>query len=180
MRLVDSVLPPYSYVPGLFPHPESHPDGHRFEVAAVETAVDPNQWQDCRTYLHGCDLFNHGYYWEAHECWETLWHSAGRRGLQADFLKALIKLAAALVKAREGRAKGVARHAERAKTLLLMTADRVASRTYMGLFLPQLIEDVGAIVQSPNQYVDVRPDPVVRIAPFELMPGKEPEGRSGA
>ncbi|TGQ49534.1 DUF309 domain-containing protein, partial [Mesorhizobium sp. M1C.F.Ca.ET.210.01.1.1] len=24
----------------------------------------------------GIDLFNHGYYWEAHEAWEPLWHAA--------------------------------------------------------------------------------------------------------
>ena len=48
------------------------------------------------------DLLNHGFYWEAHEAWETLWHAAGRKGEIADFLKGLIKLAAAAVKAREG------------------------------------------------------------------------------
>lgn len=46
-------------------------------------------------YLRGIDLFNHGFYWESHEAWEAVWISAGRRGSVADFLKALIKVAAA-------------------------------------------------------------------------------------
>ncbi len=33
---------------------------------------------------NGVDLFNHGYYWESHEEWESLWHAAGRRGVVAD------------------------------------------------------------------------------------------------
>jgi hypothetical protein len=57
-------------------------------------------------YLRGIDLFNHGFYWESHEAWEAVWISAGRRGSVADFLKALIKVAAAGVKAREGREAG--------------------------------------------------------------------------
>ena len=49
------------------------------------------------------ELFNAGYYWEAHEVWEELWHVEGRRGPTAELLKALIKLAAAGVKVREGQ-----------------------------------------------------------------------------
>ncbi|MER9007639.1 DUF309 domain-containing protein [Mesorhizobium sp. M0862] len=26
----------------------------------------------------GIDLFNHGYYWEAHEAWEPLWQTANQ------------------------------------------------------------------------------------------------------
>ena len=41
---------------------------------------DPEQWHLCRPYLYGIDLFNDGYYWEAHEVWEGLWHACGLRG----------------------------------------------------------------------------------------------------
>ena len=27
-------------------------------------------------FLHGCDLFDRRYYWEAHEMWEEIWHAA--------------------------------------------------------------------------------------------------------
>ena len=71
----------------------------------------------------GVDLFNHGYYWEAHEVWEGLWHACGRKGTLADFLKGLIRLAAAGVKAREGNPTGVIRHARRAEELFSHTSN---------------------------------------------------------
>lgn len=80
--------------------------------------LSPEDWRRSEPYLYGIDLFNHGYYWEAHESWESLWHAAGRRGEMADYLKGLIKLAAAAVKAREGNPSGVERHAARATQLL--------------------------------------------------------------
>jgi uncharacterized protein len=111
-------LPPYSYVPRVNPHPISDPRGHSF--GHTETAMRPldeASYASNATYLYAIDLFNHGFYWEAHEAWEALWHAAGRRGVTADFLKGLIKLAAAGVKAREGRAAGVRQHAARAEDL---------------------------------------------------------------
>jgi predicted metal-dependent hydrolase len=91
--------------------------------------------------LFGLDLFNHGYYWEAHEVWEGLWHAAGRSGLTANFMQALIKLAAAGVKAREARPEGVRRHSRRAAELFQQVAHQLAEgqSSYFGLSLPQLI-----------------------------------------
>src|SRR6202171_6004569 len=95
-------LPPYSFVPGLFPHPVSDPRGHSFGQHFTAPALpDPEKWSSNAPYLCGLDLFNHGYYWEAHEAWESLWHACGHKGLVADFLKGLIKLAAGGVKKRE-------------------------------------------------------------------------------
>ena len=81
----------------------------------------------CTEYLFAIDLFNHGYYWEAHEHWELLWQAAGREGLLADFLKGLIKLAAAGVKAREDNIAGVRRHAGRARDLFRLTEQKLQS-----------------------------------------------------
>ena len=118
-RLTELAFPPYSYVPGHAPHPVSDPAGHMFGEQHEEAdALNPARWQASTEFLYGCDLLNHGFYWEAHEAWETLWHAAGRKGEIADFLKGLIKLAAAAVKAREGNPRGVARHASRALELL--------------------------------------------------------------
>src|SRR6185295_8264016 len=99
-RLVpDQPLPPYSYVTARFPHPTRDPSGHSFgRVPPAPPPIEPQRWRDSRTYLFACDLFNQGYYWEAHEVWESLWVACGRRGATADFLKGLIKLAAAGVK----------------------------------------------------------------------------------
>jgi predicted metal-dependent hydrolase len=105
-------------VPGKTPHPVSDPAGHSFGTRNNPvTEFDPTRWRECRPYLRGIDLFNHGYYWEAHEAWEALWHAAGRAGPVADFVKALIQLAVAGVKHLEGKPEGMRTHALRAAEL---------------------------------------------------------------
>jgi predicted metal-dependent hydrolase len=133
----DRALPPYSYVPGVNAHPGSDPRGHSFGVPPEKAEpLSEESYRGNATYLYAIDLFNHGFYWEAHEAWEALWHAAGRKGATADFLKGLIKLAAAGVKAREGRAAGVRQHAERAAELLGGVAD---TKQIFGLNLEELI-----------------------------------------
>ena len=80
-------------------------------------AIDPEQWHQCPPYLRGIDLFNRGHYWESHVAWESLWIACGRKGTVADFLKGLIRLAAAGVKAVEGKPAGVKSHSSRAAEL---------------------------------------------------------------
>jgi predicted metal-dependent hydrolase len=135
--------------------------GHR--PAEAITPLDPDRWEACEDYLFGIDLFNHGYYWEAHEAWEALWHAAGRTGTTGDFLKGLIKLAAAAVKAREGSLSGAARHARRAHELVRSVAATVAAPPvcYAGLSLATLekfttgLEFPPAAQSSPKQVFDV-------------------------
>jgi hypothetical protein len=116
--LPDEPFPPYTYIPGVSPHPHSDPAGHSFgKTVATAVPPDPQRWWDCRPYLHGLDLFNHGFYWEAHEQFEAIWLACGRRGPVADFLKGLIKLAAAGVKYLAGKSEGVRSHTRRAAAL---------------------------------------------------------------
>ncbi len=159
-------LPPYSYVTGKFPHPTRDPAGHSFGHVPPEPApLDPNNWQNSREYLFGCDLFNHGYYWEAHEVWEGLWKACGRRGTTADFLKCLIKLAAAGVKHREGRSEGVRRHAARAAELL----ESVRQDAYAGFDVRTLLS-IARRLEGHLVAVD-RIDANVAIAfDFQLVP----------
>jgi hypothetical protein len=139
--LPDLTLPAYAFVPGQAPHPISDPRGHSFGVAPEQFAPpDPEAWSSCRPYLAGVDLFNHGYYWEAHEAWEGLWHACGRSGPTSTFLKGLIHLAAAGVKVREGKPEGVRSHALRAAELFrqaALSAD-VKEGRFMGQHLPEL------------------------------------------
>ena len=69
-------------------------------------------------FLWGLDLFNHGYYWEAHEAWEGLWQVADRDGPLRMLFKGLILLSAAGIKIRERKNAAAARHAKRAAALL--------------------------------------------------------------
>ena len=79
-------------------------------------------------FLRGVELFNAGYYWEAHEVWEELWHVERRVGPTAEVLKALIKLAAAGVKARERREGGVRTHCHRAAVSFALAAGQGGPR----------------------------------------------------
>jgi hypothetical protein len=174
-RLAPSeLLPPYSYVTGRFPHPTRDPAGHSYGVAPERCpAPNPNQWRDCRPYLHGLDLFNHGYYWEAHEAWESVWHACGRTGTAGDFIKGLIKLAAAGVKAREGRPAGVRSHAARAAELFQETANRLQSLgdSYFGLSLVELIDFATDVASGSATLRPTSGAPVEIVFPFVLRPG---------
>jgi uncharacterized protein len=172
-RLVpDEPLPPYSYVTGRFPHPTRDPGGHSFgHVPPPVEPLDPRGWRESRPYLFACDLFNHGYYWEAHEAWEGLWHACGRKGTTADFLKGLIKLAAAGVKAREGRPRGVASHAARAGSLFRAVRHQVDDPMYFGFDLDWLItiaDDLGEHLLPVDETAAVEV-----IFDFELVPRED-------
>jgi len=146
----DRALPPYSYVPGLNPHPTSDPRGHSFGLHdPPANPLDEFTFHASATYLYAIDLFNHGFYWEAHEEWEALWHAAGRHGRTADFLKGLIKLAAAGVKAREGRAAGVRQHAQRAAELFRTTA--ADTNQLFGLRLNELIDAANGLNEKAEE-----------------------------
>jgi predicted metal-dependent hydrolase len=138
-RYSSRAFPPYTYVPGSgTPHPVSDPRGHMHGHSEPKvTPLDPKNWRDNETYLYAVDLFNHGYYWEAHEAWESLWHAAGHHGKMADFLKGLIKLAAAGVKELEHNQAGVNRHLTRALELL----SGVDESVFCGVDLASLIAD---------------------------------------
>lgn len=141
-------LPPYSYVTGLFPHPTRDGGGHSYGRHEPPAApLDEASYRANETYLYALDLFNHGYYWESHEAWESLWHACGRHGGAADFLKGLIKLAAAGVKAREGRPAGVRQHADRAAELFGEVSGLGA---VFGLPLAKLREAAAAIAQQAD------------------------------
>ncbi len=158
--LPDRPLPLYTYVPGRSPHPVSDPAGHQFgQTPEPPDALDVAHWQANRAYRYGIDLFNHGYYWEAHEAWESLWHQCGRTGTTADFLKALIKLAAAGVKHLEGTPRGVQSHSERAAELLRGVATSLEAHCFLGLRLPELIALAGEIARDgwPDRTVLLRP-----------------------
>lgn len=142
-RAMSHTFPPYSYVPGKFPHPHSDPHGHRFG-SDIEPPHAPLSF-DWPTGLHfrlAVDLFNHGYYWEAHEFWEMLWHAAGRKGSEATFFKALIQLAVVGVKLREGRRDGASTHARRAVELLTQVRDEFGVESLAGISLSTLIATV--------------------------------------
>lgn len=134
-------FPRYAYVVGLEPHPLRSPEGHSYNSPAdSEEILDPDAWRASSDYLYGIDLFNYGYYWEAHEVWESLWNSAGRYGPTALFLQAIIKLSAAGVKQREGIASPVRRFCAETAAHLLDLRAKTGKDRYAGLDLARVVE----------------------------------------
>src|SRR5207245_4482297 len=120
---------------GPWPHPTGSPQGHSAgKPHEVVPPIGRDDWRDSSAYLRGIQLFNAGYYWEAHEAWEGLWHAHGRKGPTADVLKGLIKLAAAGVKVRERQPGGVSTHANRAAALFEAVREKEGPRV-LGLDL---------------------------------------------
>jgi predicted metal-dependent hydrolase len=161
-------FPPYTYVPGHAPHPVSDPRGHMHgHIAASVPPLNPTAWQASPAYLEAVDLFNHGYYWEAHETWESLWHAAGRGGATGIWLKALIKLAAAAVKAREGNPVGVERHARRSRELIgeLRSLLQDSPISYCGMQLGRLEQAVQELIDRAAKFNS--PQPMV-LLPWSL------------
>jgi predicted metal-dependent hydrolase len=150
-RLVpDEPFPPYAFVPGRSPHPTSDPAGHSFRVEpAISPKFEPEEWQTCRLYLYGIDLFNGRFYWESHVAWESLWIASGRKGTTANFLKGLIKLAAAGVKALEGKSEGVKSHSGRAAELWREGRSLMTEQDcFMGFRLRALIDIADEIYEK--------------------------------
>lgn len=97
-------FPPYRYLPfqtgGSCPHPRTDPNGHSYnDDEDYLPSFSSADWRTCEPYLYGIDLFNQGYWWEAHEAFETVWIAAGQRSTQCGkFLQGLIQLAGAQLK----------------------------------------------------------------------------------
>ncbi len=148
--LPDLPLPPYAYLPGRFPHPTRDPGGHHdSDVNGSLTCPRTAGWRDNRPYLRGIDLFNHGYYWEAHEAWEQTWHACGRRGVNGDLLRGLIHLAGAGFATRRGKPSGRRRHAMLAHALFeraskCLSGDRAQSLGLSPAALQTLAERIAS------------------------------------
>lgn len=169
-------FPPYTYLSGRAPHPIRDPLGHmhvhHFEAHEPLNAL---RWRDAMMYCYAIDLFNFGYYWESHEAGESLWKLAPHETPERTLLQLLIKLAAAGVKAREGRAVGVQRHALRAIELTKLLAQSlgvsgnfengIPNRLFAGISLANLItiadEFLELAVSLPDFPIDAAPVCVV-------------------
>ncbi|WP_244441241.1 DUF309 domain-containing protein [Mesorhizobium sp. STM 4661] len=147
--LPEKSFPSYAYLPGRQPHPVRDPAGHSYNSEAMLSAAEVSLCSD--TFLWGLDLFNHGYYWEAHEAWEGLWQVADRGAPLRTLFKGLILLSAAGVKIREGKQAAAVRHAGRAAALLrrlMNTADHFFERA-LGMSPAALAEHAEAAARTP-------------------------------
>jgi len=171
VKLLPGSLPNYTYIPGSStPHPIRHPHGHSF--GRKNRSVKPlsaDNWQENRSFLLAIDLFNHGYYWEAHEEWERLLRASGADTTVGRFLKGLVKMAAAGVKVREHSIHGVRRHAASAGEVFADVAAEYDEECYCGLRLThlQFAADRAAQLGYKERHAAGKP---VRVFPFALQP----------
>lgn len=171
-RLLPSAdLPAYTHVPGSdTPHPYRDPRGHSYQRKNPSPKpLNPAAWYESRSYLLGLDLFNFGYYWEAHDEWDRLQRVSGPDNTVGRFLKGLVKLAAAGIKVRERSIHGVRRHAASAGEVFADVAADVGEQSYCGLQLTHLQFAADRAAQLP--YKDELPaGKPVRVFPFVLQP----------
>ncbi len=142
-------FPAYAHIPGTTPHPYREPTGHSHgQPEPSPPPLDPDAPQDSEEYLFGFDLLNHGYFWEAHTSWEGLWHAAGREGPVADLVKALIRVAAAGVKARQGMDGGVRSHMTTAAGLARGVQAATGRAVYAGIRLEDFAAHCDGVAAS--------------------------------
>lgn len=85
------------------------------ETTALKSSDEFKSNQD---YLFAIDLVNYGYYWEAHAYLESLWNEHGRKDDFAILFKAIIKIAAGLLKRELGQEDACQNHLKRCLELL--------------------------------------------------------------
>ncbi len=103
LRYTKVPFPSYTFIPGETPHPTRDPAGHSYGKDHHEQIhFDSSHWQQCESYCYGIDLFNHGYWWEAHEALEAVWIAAGRTTETGYFIQGLIQIAVAQLKQQQG------------------------------------------------------------------------------
>lgn len=150
-------LPARAYVPGR----SERPPVDDAAPAAGALELDAERWLENDAYLWGVDLYNAGFFWEAHEAWEALWRAAQSDQTQRAFLQSLIQLAAACLKGVLADRAAARRIAARALDRL----DRVRDdrRTvYMGLDVVRFGAAFRAFVARDPTDVGARP-PLVLV-----------------
>ena len=87
----------------------SEPDRAPLEVAKA----------DAQAFRYGVDLFNHGFFWEAHEVWEAVWLAAPPNSGRRQGVRALIQMANALLKRHMQKPRACRRLADEVARLAL-------------------------------------------------------------
>lgn len=128
-------FPLYAFIPGVNAHPLK-PGGHMFEVGEPESPkIISKDFKDHELYLYSIDLFNHGYFWESHAYLEAIWNANKRVGDEANLCKAIIKIAAGMIKFKQNDHKNARIHLERSLEIL---KDDVREKISCGINISEL------------------------------------------
>lgn len=148
-------FPPYRFVPGQAPHPFMDREGWGYgQHPAAPPFVPRERWRESEPYLRGLDFFNRGWWWEAHESWESLWHVVeGRDAAQHELLKGLIQLAACALNRERGHDEGAARLLETAHAALQRAKEAAGGARLCGLDLDAVAADARRALGAPTACV---------------------------
>ena len=174
-RYCDIPFPSYRFIPGRNPHPTADPRGHSYQAAGTPSRcipfVSPAEWAKSIDYLYGCDLYNHAYWWEAHEAWEGLWQLTDKGGIQGRFLQGLIQASACHLKRFLGQVNGVERLCRTSLSYLRAVVDKTTGPTFMGLDLVAFVRDFEAYDHTCGARSDMTLDHDSRIYPYLRLDG---------
>jgi len=144
-RYTGRPFPPYRHLPGTTPHPERSPQGHMYRVREPAAhRLTQDGWAENEDFLFGVDLFNAGYFWEAHTFWERLWALEETSPEIRRFLQAIIQTAAACLKIRQGQVAG-------ARKLLDRAGLESLDGQKLGIDLHALARDVRRFVEGDQE-----------------------------
>jgi len=177
-RYCGTPFPAYRFIPGRNPHPTADPRGHSYQAPGSPSEsislVLPAEWARSIDYLYGCDLYNHAYWWEAHEAWEGLWQLTDKAGIQGRFLQGLIQASACHLKRFVGHARGVERLRRTSLGYLRPVVDNATGATYMGLDLAAFIRDFETYYHMRGARSDTTLDHDSRAYPYLRLDGPGP------
>ena len=98
-------------------------------------------------YRWGIDLYNAGYYWEAHEAWEQLWRQAVAESPAHQLLQGLIQSTASALKARVQQWSACRKLADRGLDRLRQVAES-NDMHHFGFDLPVFVEKFESYVTA--------------------------------
>jgi predicted metal-dependent hydrolase len=151
-RYTNFPLPERRFIPGWGIHPNRDPrGGHLPELPPSVSPFTLETWHESLPYLYAIDLFNFGYYWEAHVYLEKLWIGVGKKTEMGLFLQGLIQVAAALLKQSCSKKEGARRLAEKGIRNL-----RNQKRINLGIDTNALIDAISALItEHPSEEVTI-------------------------
>jgi predicted metal-dependent hydrolase len=136
-------------------------------IAAEPAGEERRAPAEGRVFRYGVDLFNAGYWWEAHEVWEGFWRRQPRGTAKRDLLQGLIFLAAAHLKWWSGTEAGRHRLFARALQRLRSAARRSGEPVLLGLE-PEALAARFAAWQAQGQAPCPREDLLAGMPRIEL------------
>ena len=98
-----------------------------------------SDWWKNEDYLFGFDLFNAGYFWEAHTCWDRLWYLPGTEESVRLLLRGLIQLAAARLKLAQNVPEGNRKLVARARRAFEELRKLFGGESYLGVHLDKAL-----------------------------------------